>query len=61
VDTPAVLDGLSSTWADVQRDEFAAAKAAISFRDRRKARGTVPEHRLSVRSAERSARHPAPT
>ena len=28
--TPSVLDGLSSTWVDVQRDESrAAAKAAI--------------------------------
>jgi nucleotide-binding universal stress UspA family protein len=46
--TPAVLDGLSSTWVDVQRDESrAAAKAAIErFEAAAKREGLSAEHRL---------------
>src|SRR5271169_3277132 len=46
--TPAVLDGLSSTWVDVQRDESrAAAKAAIDrFEAAAKREGLSAEHRL---------------
>ena len=46
--TPAVLDGLSSTWVDVQRDESrAAAKAAIDrFETAAKREGLSAEHRL---------------
>jgi hypothetical protein len=46
--TPAALDGLSSTWVDVQRDESrAAAKAAIErFEAAAKREGLSAEHRL---------------
>jgi len=46
--TPAVLDGLSSTWVDVQRDESrAAAAAAINrFEAAAKREGLSAEHRL---------------
>jgi nucleotide-binding universal stress UspA family protein len=46
--TPAVLDGLSSTWVDVQREESrAAAKAAIDrFEAAAKREGLSAEHRL---------------
>jgi nucleotide-binding universal stress UspA family protein len=46
--TPAVLDGLSSTWVDVQRDESrAAAKAAINrFEAAARREGLSAEHRL---------------
>jgi nucleotide-binding universal stress UspA family protein len=46
--TPAVLDGLSSTWVDVQRDEsHAAAKAAIDrFEAAAEREGLSAEHRL---------------
>jgi hypothetical protein len=53
--TPAVLDGLSSTWADVQRDEFAAAKAAIDrFETAAKREGLSPS--TACPCARRSAR-----
>ena len=46
--TPAVLDGLSATWVDVQRDESrAAAKAAIArFEAAAERDGLSFEHRL---------------
>ena len=46
--TPAVLDGLSSTWVDAQRDEFrAAAKAAIDrFEAAARREGLSAEHRF---------------
>ena len=46
--TPAVLDGLSPTWVDAQRDESrAAAKAAIDrFEAAAKREGLSAEHRL---------------
>ena len=46
--TPAVLDGLSSTWVDVQREESrAAAKAAIArFEAAAERDGLSFEHRL---------------
>ena len=46
--TPAVLDGLSSTWVEVQRDESrAAAKAAIDrFEAVARREGLSAEHRL---------------
>jgi hypothetical protein len=54
--TPSVLDGLSSTWVDVQRDESrAAAKAAI---DRFETAAKLFETSLATPSA-RSAGSPA--
>jgi nucleotide-binding universal stress UspA family protein len=46
--TPAVLDGLSSTWVDAQREESrAAAKAAIDrFETAAKREGLSAEHRV---------------
>jgi nucleotide-binding universal stress UspA family protein len=46
--TPAVLDGLSSTWVDAQREESrAAAKSAIDrFEAAAKREGLSAEHRL---------------
>jgi nucleotide-binding universal stress UspA family protein len=46
--TPAVLDGLSSTWVDAQREESrAAAEAAIErFEAAAKREGLSAEHRL---------------
>jgi nucleotide-binding universal stress UspA family protein len=46
--TPAVLDGLSATWVDVQRDESRAAAAAAIDRFEAAARreGLSAEHRL---------------
>ena len=46
--TPAVLDGLSSTWVDVQREESrGAAKAAIDrFEAAARREGLSAEHRL---------------
>jgi nucleotide-binding universal stress UspA family protein len=50
--TPAVLDGLSSTWVDVQRDESrAAAKVAIGrFEATAQRNGLSFEHRLFATS-----------
>jgi hypothetical protein len=46
--TPAVLDGLSSTWVDAQRDESrAAAKAAVDrFEESARREGLSAEHRF---------------